>query len=528
MDLTSLFGPDYAVLLLAIACVASLRYLRSLLDWKARSQGLPLPPGPKPLPIVGNLFGLPKIKPWSGFQDMRKEHGDLVYLRVFGKGLLVIGSVEVAYEFLDKRSANTSDRPESPVIGLSGQESNFGLFPYSPWWRQHRREFWQFFHPGVISKYQPTQRTEVRKFLGRLLNSPSRFKSHIEHMSASAILKLVYGIDIVDEDDERIVIPHAALETTRRSTPASFAVDLFPILRHVPSWFPGAGFQKVFAECKVANDYLKHAPFDEAKEALERGDSRPCIVADMLARAKMNSTDSTDLSDEMEDMVKNVCATTVEASADTSLSTLQAIFVAMALYPAVQRKAQAALDAVVGPSRLPDFTNSAALPYIHAIVKEALRWCVVSPLGLAHRTLRDDVFHGCFVPAGTTVHANAWAMLHDPATYEHPDEFRPERFLRDGLRAPGPTTTALGADSIAFGFGRRLCPGRHFALESLFITVASVLHVFDIGLPLDADGAPIQVKFEQSHGAISYPEDCRCTVTPRSKAAEALILAAHE
>ncbi len=49
----------------------------------------------------------------------------------------------------------------------------------------------------------------------------------------------------------------------------------------------------------------------------------------------------------------------------------------------------------------------------------------------------------------------------------------------------------------------RLCPGRHFALESLFITVASVLHVFDIGLPLDADGAPIQVKFEQSHGAIS-------------------------
>ncbi len=75
MDLTSLFGPDYAVLLLAIACVASLRYLRSLLDWNARSQGLPLPPGPKPLSVVGNLFGLPKIKPWLGFQDMRKEHG---------------------------------------------------------------------------------------------------------------------------------------------------------------------------------------------------------------------------------------------------------------------------------------------------------------------------------------------------------------------------------------------------------------------------------------------------------------------
>lgn len=87
-------------------------------------------------------------------------------------------------------------------------------------------------------------------------------------MTARTILKVVYGVDIVDEDDERIVIPRAALESTRRSTPGAFAVEIFPILQHIPSWFPGAGFQKVFAECKAANDYLKHVLFDEAKEAL--------------------------------------------------------------------------------------------------------------------------------------------------------------------------------------------------------------------------------------------------------------------
>lgn len=91
-------------------------------------------------------------------------------------------------------------------------------------------------------------------------------------------------------------------------------------------------------------------------------------------------------------------------------STLQAVFVAMTLYPDVQRKAQAALDAVVGPDRLPDFEDSDALPYIYAIVKEALRWNVVAPLGLLHRTLRDEVFQGRFVPAGTTVIANAWCV----------------------------------------------------------------------------------------------------------------------
>ncbi|KAL1950194.1 hypothetical protein VTO73DRAFT_5317 [Trametes versicolor] len=522
MEILSTSIPAYVILLLVTSCVASLRYLRSLWDWKAHSQGLPLPPGPRPLPIVGNVFDLPKVRPWLGFRDMRKEYGDLIYLRVFGKRLLLIGSAELGREILDKRSANTSDRPVNPVIGLSGQESNFGLFQYGPRWRQHRREFWQFFHPGVVSKYQPIQRAEAHKFLGKLLgNSSPDLTDRIGHMTASAILKVVYGVDIVDENDERIVIPRAALETTRYSTPGAFAVEVFPILQHVPSWFPGAGFQKVFAKCKAANEYLKHVLFDEAKEALERGESRPCVIADMLTRAKANGAESNELCDETEDMLKNVCATAAEGGADTVFSTLQAVFVAMTLYPDVQRKAQDALDAVVGPDRLPDFGDSDALPYIHAIVKEALRWSVVVPLGLLHRTLRDEVFRGCFVPAGTTVAANTWAMLHDPATYEDPDEFRPERFLRDG-------DIPLDSTAVAFGFGRRICPERYFALDSLFITVASVLHVFDISPPLDADGAPIPVKFEQTHGIISYPEDCRCTVTPRSKAAEALILAAQQ
>lgn len=148
----------------------------------------------------------------------------------------------------------------------------------------------------------------------------------------------------------------------------------------------------------------------------------------------------------------------------------------MTLYPDVQRKAQDALDAVVGPDRLPDFGDSDALPYIHAIVKEALRWSVVVPLGLLHRTLRDEVFRGCFVPAGhdrgrehvvrssvlsydgrrSSRHPDVHrAMLHDPATYEDPDEFRPERFLRDGDIPLDSTAVAFGSNSIAFGFGRR-------------------------------------------------------------------------
>ena len=60
---------------------------------------------------------------------------------------------------------------------------------------------------------------------------------------------------------------------------------------------------------------------------------------------------------------------------------MQALFLALALYPEVQKKAQAEIDAVVGPHRLPDIDDRPSLPYIHAIAKESLRWHLALPLG---------------------------------------------------------------------------------------------------------------------------------------------------
>lgn len=82
----------------------------------------------------------------------------------------------------------------------------------------------------------------------------------------------------------------------------------------------------------------------------------------------------------------------------------------MSLYPEVLKKAQAELDAVVGPHRLPDFEDRDALVYVNAIIKEALRWHVVTPLSVPHCTLEDDVFNGYFIPAGTTILPNVWSV----------------------------------------------------------------------------------------------------------------------
>ena len=86
----------------------------------------------------------------------------------------------------------------------------------------------------------------------------------------------------------------------------------------------------------------------------------------------------------------------------------------MAMYPEAQRKAQAELDVVVGPDRLPDFSDQAALPYMAALLREVLRWHVVTPIGVPHCTSEDSEYNGYFIPAGTIVSANLWHVLRRP------------------------------------------------------------------------------------------------------------------
>ena len=80
----------------------------------------------------------------------------------------------------------------------------------------------------------------------------------------------------------------------------------------------------------------------------------------------------------------------------------------MAMHPESQKAAQAELDAVVGPDRLPEFSDYDCLPYMRAFVKELTRWHIVTPMGLPHATVHDDEYNGYFIPGGATVFVNMW------------------------------------------------------------------------------------------------------------------------
>ncbi len=116
----------------------------------------------------------------------------------------------------------------------------------------------------------------------------------------------------------------------------------------------------------------------------------------------------------------------------------------------VQRKAQQELDSVVGTERLPTWDDIPNLPYTNLVLQETYRMNPLSPLGIPHASVADDVYNDMFIPKGTIVYQNVWAMHHDESIYADPFRFHPERYLskeEGGLGEPLPVGN--------FGFGRR-------------------------------------------------------------------------
>lgn len=211
---------------------------------------------------------------------------------------------------------------------------------------------------------------------------------------------------------------------------------------------------------------------------------------------------------ELETAIKNTAVMMFAGGADTTVSSMSSMVLAMSISSAVQKKAHDEIDAIVGSERLPKLEDRDSLPYINALVKETLRWLPVAPMGMAHKT-DDDVRYGNFdIPKGSLLLPAIWWFLHDPQVYESPSSFDPTRYL-EPRNEPDPTIHV-------FGYGRRVCPGRFLADDTLFLTISRVLAAFDIGKTVDGEGNEIEPQINLTPGAITHPLDFPFTIKPRN------------
>ena len=175
-------------------------------------------------------------------------------------------------------------------------------------------------------------------------------------------------------------------------------------------------------------------------------------------------------------------------------------------------KAQALLDSAVRRERLPSFEDRPKLPYIDAIIEELLRWRPAGAAGVPYFSKVESVYNGCRIPANSVVIPNHWAMTRDQDVYG-PDveSFRPERFLGNE-KLP----------TVGFGFGRRICPGRHIARNSLWISISRLLWAFDIKPGPSEEGGPPDAS-KGTDGLVTKPLPFKARFQPRDQSARDLI-----
>jgi len=425
-----------------------------------------------------------------------------------------LSSVDAIKDLLEKRGSVYSDRPVMPLLEMMEWEWHLPIAGYGEAWRQGRKLLDRSMRPGAAAMYRSLQQARVRVLLTRILAAPDQWRDHIDLFQGGLILDMTYGYEVKGPQDRKLVVPKQLSKFSSTKVPRSaWILNGFPFLRHVPAWVPYLSFEPVAEIGRTLSKEMLFEPMRFVKESIIGGTARPSLALEHLQEIeKMSESDR----GQAEKILTGALGSIYIAGADTTTTSIMTFLIACMVHPEVQKKARDQIDAVVGRERLPSFEDRPSLPFVDAMYKEVLRWRPLLPLAVPHAASEDGVYEGFFIPKGTLVSGNTWAIFRDPSIYPEPEAFKPERFINsDGSFRDDPLL------SSAFGFGKRICPGRHIVDNTMFIFVASVLSVFRIE---KAPGDQGEYKYTSS-GSVSRPELFSCSITPRDKRAEELIIA---
>lgn len=296
-------------------------------------------------------------------------------------------------------------------------------------------------------------------------------------------------------------------------------LNLLPWLRHIPEWLPGGRWKAKSRALRGRIDMLYGEDIKACRKRLAENQGNGCFMEDVICNQERYGLDDA--------TVPQLGATLIEAGAETTSSLLDHFIQCVATHPDVQRRAQEEIDAVIGPSRVPTFEDIEQLPYVRATIQEVTRFRPVAPIGIPHLATADEIVNGYFIPKGSTIIANFWGIYHDETIFEDPDVFNPDRFM---LSEYGAKT---GADPMGFrpdfnfGFGRRICPGRFLAINSININVMNLLWGFNFSPAKDPlTGKDIDIDVNDLHmGLVLEPSRFVCDIQPRGIAQAELIRA---
>eukprot|EP01018_Ginkgo_biloba_P001243 Gb_17757 [translate_table: standard] len=468
------------------AAVAFLAFIRKQIC-SPRNEGKKTPPSPPWWPIIAHLHLLKKNNQpiHRLLSRLSERYGPVMHLRLGCRPVLVISSADHAKECFTTNDRLFASRPRLAAGKHMGYNyASLVTASYGSYWRNIRKICTlELLSARRIHLLKHVRTEEISTLIRSLFDQSSsqkgrvNIKSRLSQLTFNILLRMVANKSYFGPDSEEAERFVELINETFFLSGVFNVGDYLPFLRCLDL----QGHERAMKNLWKRRDAFMQALVDEHRQRRSMHGEKIVEDADfidVLLSASEND-DEKFISDDS--IIKTTAINMITAGTDTSSTTIEWALAALLENPHTLKRAQEELDIQIGNDRVVEESDLPHLKYLQAIVRETFRLYPAAPLLVPHESTEPCTVGGYNVPAGTRLLVNAWAIHRDPAVWERPTEFDPERFLKAHREKD---VRGQDFDLIPFGSGRRACPGISLALCVVQLTLARLLHSFEWFAPL--------------------------------------------
>nr|QNS29952.1 cytochrome P450 [Nothapodytes nimmoniana] len=463
-------------------------HLLASLNHRKNGRKLQLPPGPRGLPIIGNLHMLGNL-PHRTLEKLANKYGPIMYLQLGYVPTIVVSSPQAAKLFLKTHDNVFASRPRVQAAEyLAYGSSGIGFTEYGPYWRNVRKLVSiELLSNRTIESFAEVRRQEV----GLLVNSIKEVAVSNQVVDLTEIVAalienisyiMVFGRCKDDRFDLKDIVRKAfvliGVFNLADYLPFLKPFDLQGLTRQLKA--TSKALDEVMEVIITEHEEEQHAQSGNDHQIQQHHHKDFIHLMLSLIMKKSFSTTHEELSHTLNRTnMKAIITDTVAAMIDTSHSAIDWTLTELIRHPRVMKKLQQELNDFVGIHRMVEERDLPKLNYLSMVIKESLRLHPVAPIFLPHESLEDVVVNGYYIPKKVRIFINYWAIGRDPKVWsDNVEEFIPERFVDKNIDLHG-----QDFELIPFGAGRRSCPGANLGLMHIQLVVAQLVHCFDWKLP---------------------------------------------
>ena len=467
-----------------------------------------LPPGPFPLPIIGNIHQM-GLNPPITMTALSEKYPHVLKLKFPIGNVVILNSPEAAEEALVTKKGDFAGRPIQDFypsdLVLEGRD--IVSADYGPLLTFRLKIFKSALHAfGEGAKEVEHRLHETIEVLLKQFEEtegrPFRSRTYIAAAITIQLWEWLSSATLSYSDPKLHKIMNFNDTFVNLASQGSF-IQLFPLLRYLPTEFSRRLKKLLKTRDELFGELLEHH-----KKTFQNGVVRD--ITDGLLEAYENEKEKHASKDVgCNDDIKYIMMDVITAGSDSSISLTDWFILNMVLKEDIQEKVQQELDKCMDGNGLPHFDDVKNFPYLHAVICEVMRTTSSTPFLLPHRTTRDTSVMGYPVPKKTTVFVNQYRIHYDSKAWDEPQAFKPERFLDgDGNFVGWNMFTAF----MPFGLGRRACPGQNLAKLQVFAVLSGLFYHFKFKL---ADDQPMPNLDDNIPGAIRNPLDYKVVAIKR-------------